>query len=174
MIGSWQLDPGKPDAIYGEALARTWAWLSSIAAEGHVNMGIEAPVGASATVSQLLKTKDGEFLDTLRIEAKRGPVVLPAHVDALVQTSPQPEPEPSIALFLHGPDDRVPDVQVLWRGDLNSGNSEHWAEIVEICPPVSGRIDAAANCNVKTLVNYCPLREGTDTNESRSRWPRRN
>ena len=48
-------------------------------------------------------------------QAADAPVMLPAHVDAWVQTSPIPAPDPDPAIFLHGPNRGAPEVQVCWR-----------------------------------------------------------
>ena len=137
VIGSWQTDARKPDAVYGEALAHTWAWLSGLSESKQVDMGIEAQPGDPLTVAQQLRLMSKSESARLRMETQSAPVLLPAHLDALVQTSPVPEPSPAVELFLHGPDDRAADVQVVWRADLDDSNREQWYEIVSLCPPVS-------------------------------------
>ncbi len=134
VIGSWQVNPKGPDFVYGEALAKTWEWLKSIGGENsEVNMGIEAVDGQPRTVAQLLPGGSNE----MRLRGEGAPVLLPAHVDVLVQTSPCPEPDPFIDMFLHGPDRGVPDVQVAWRADLDAANPDSWEDIVKLCPPSS-------------------------------------
>ena len=137
IIGSWQTDPRKPDVIYGEALAHTWEWLNELSRAKPVEMGIEADAGEPLTVVQHLRLLSRERSDGLRMKTQPAPVLFPAHLDAFVQTSPEPEPSPAVELFLHGPDDRVADVQVVWRGDLDENKWSDWAEIVSLCPPVS-------------------------------------
>ncbi|MCX6625760.1 MAG: hypothetical protein NTY38_32790, partial [Acidobacteria bacterium] len=63
--------------------------------------------------------------------------LLPAHLDLLVQTSPRPALEPDVHLYLHGMENGSPEVQVVWRGDLDENQPKQWAEIVSLCPPVS-------------------------------------
>lgn len=134
VIGSWQVNPKQPDPVYGEALAQTWAWLKDIGGEtSEVNMGIEAADGGHSTVAQSLPSDSSQ----MKLYGEDAPILLPAHLDALVQTSPVPEPEPSVELFLHGPNRGIPDVQVVWRADLDEGNERNWAEIVALCPPSS-------------------------------------
>src|SRR5262249_22752630 len=65
------------------------------------------------------------------------PVLLPAHLDLLSQTSLTPYPEPDIALFLHGKDRGVPEVRVLWRADLDPETTKSWVETIALCPPLS-------------------------------------
>jgi hypothetical protein len=64
-------------------------------------------------------------------------MLLPAHLDTLVQTSPRPEPEPFIDYFLHGPGRGAPDVYVVWRSDIDGIPFDGWAEVVALCPPTS-------------------------------------
>ena len=133
VTGSWQLNPTQPDPVYGNALSKTAEWLKSIGGEtAEVNMGIESREGEQQTVAEQLKSIDSS---DLRLLGEDAPILLPAHVDAFVQTSPVPEPDPIVELFLHGPKRSVPDVQVVWRADLNGVKPGEWKEIVSLCPP---------------------------------------
>ena len=60
--------------------------------------------------------------------------MLPAHVDLLCQTSPEPAVSPEAAVYLHGPESGPSDVQVVWRADLGDDPME-WAAIAAVCPP---------------------------------------
>ncbi len=138
VIGAGQVDVKQRDPVYGEALARTWEWLNAVKGDaGPVNMGIEAPEGEPLTVAQRFAGLPEKEKVALRMESAMGPLLLPAHLDALAQTNPKPACEPDIALFLHGRREGEPDIQVVWRADLNNGNAEHWPDIVSLCPPVS-------------------------------------
>lgn len=138
VIGSGQVDVKQRDPVYGEALARTWEWLNVLdGGTGAVNMGIEAREGEPLTVAQRFAHLPEKEKAALRMESAMGPLLLPAHLDALAQTNPKPAVEPDIALFLHGRREGEPDVQVVWRADLNEGNLKYWADIVSLCPPVS-------------------------------------
>jgi CRISPR-associated endonuclease/helicase Cas3 len=121
--------------VYGETISKTWQWLKTIDGDGaQVNMGIEAAYGQPPTVAELLSSLDSK---DMRLYGEDAPILLPAHVDALAQTSPVPTPEPLVELFLHGPSKGVPDVQVVWRADLDEKRPEAWEEIVGLCPPSS-------------------------------------
>lgn len=96
------------DPVYGAAIGRTWAWLEKLDANGGVDFGIESmPVPDTAEADGLISPKP------------HAPVLLPSHLDAWVQTSPMPDPDPDVALWLHGPQRGAADVQVVWRADLD-------------------------------------------------------
>lgn len=91
------------DPIYGGALAATWAWLKGLEA---VDFGIEV-LDVPVERPDLLAPRP------------RAPVMLPAHLDQWVQTSPRPHADPDVSLWLHGPRGTAPDVQIVWRSDLS-------------------------------------------------------
>lgn len=111
------------DLIYGESLARTWHWLNSGVADG----GIDA-----------IQSHLPSDLAPLSAPAVQAPVIFPAYCDLWAQTAPEPTVSPEPALFLHGPRQGEPEVQLVWRGDLNEKRTETWAETIGLCPPVSG------------------------------------
>ncbi len=129
------------DRIYGKAMAETWRFLNekaSVEKEGKkpkkvIDFGFEA-----------LKTvldEVGDLSPYLSPQAD-APVLFPAYLDLLCQTSHTPHPEPDIQLFLHGKDRGAPEVQVIWRADLVTKEKDptRWVEIVSLCPPVSGEM----------------------------------
>ena len=122
-----QAEDSTDDPVYGEALANTWAKLNEWAEVDVVDFGI-------ANLAPKLPAL--EELANLNAPAQHAPVLLPAHVDALAQTDPEPWPSPEVALFLHGPKTGPADVQVCWRADL-SGNETNDLEILALCPPAS-------------------------------------
>jgi CRISPR-associated endonuclease/helicase Cas3 len=138
VIGSWQIDTKQPDPVYGEALAKTWAWLKHMAGEsGRVNMGIRSRVGEIPTIKESLEKlapgdKRGYYLP-----APEAAILLPAHVDMLAQTSPIPAPDPLIEVFLHGRQPSAPEVQVVWRNDIENTSEKTAVEIIRFCPPSS-------------------------------------
>lgn len=112
------------DPVYGEALSRTWHWLVEASAGGSFDFGIEHFDGAGLTTDLLTPTPSA-------------PVLLPAHIDCWVQTSPAPHADPDPAVFLHGPAEPRADVQVVWRADLSPEEPETWPASVAACPPSS-------------------------------------
>ncbi|QDT36037.1 type I-G CRISPR-associated helicase/endonuclease Cas3g [Stratiformator vulcanicus] len=134
-----KLKDDKPlDPIYGNALARTWNWLTEAKSEAdQVDFGIDA-------FTRLLKQSD----DSGRIPAAQlppsalldAPVMMPAYVDLWCQTEPTPEPDPDVALFIHGPQETEPDVAVCWRADLineDGSGPKNWCDTVALLPPTS-------------------------------------
>ncbi|HEX4137894.1 MAG TPA: type I-U CRISPR-associated helicase/endonuclease Cas3 [Bryobacteraceae bacterium] len=136
------------DPIYGKALAATWRWL-----KGHVSKE-ERVVQVPAEGKKKPKTKKEkvEFVEmgvlalrqalnetpdkiSLVADRKNAPVLMPAHMDLLSQTSPEPAVSPDPSLFLHGPETAPADVTVVWRADLSEKNRKLWCEIISTCPP---------------------------------------
>ncbi len=89
---------GAFDAVYGGALAKTWAALPG----GEFDFTTAPP----------------EPREDLLAPAVPAPILLPSHLDRWVQTSPIPDADPDVSLWLHGPGERQSDVNVVWRGDL--------------------------------------------------------
>jgi CRISPR-associated endonuclease/helicase Cas3 len=51
------------------------------------------------------------------------PILLPAHLDLLTQTSPIPTADPEVALYLHGISRQPDAMTVIWRADIDSERS---------------------------------------------------
>lgn len=100
-------DSLKDDPVYGNAIGTTWKWLEAQAVGQAVDFGIDRLVVPPDARKQGLLTPESH-----------APVLLPSHLDAWVQTAPIPEPDPDVALWLHGPQRGVADVQIIWRADL--------------------------------------------------------
>ncbi len=158
-----QLDDGNPlGPIYGNALSRTWNWLS----EYSQVLRVEPDAGATSTrrrrsgaqaVVEIRRIDFGidAFTATLQEHGEGGripatllapsasrnaPVMLPAYLDCWCQTSPRPLPDPEASLFIHGPQSGEPDVQVCWRADLVEDDHlkrSDWCDIVGLLPPTA-------------------------------------
>lgn len=136
------------DPVYGDALGETWKFLETEAAAAALadtaidfgNRGLIIPEDAGGR--------------GLLAPSPHAPILLPSHLDAWVQTSPAPSPDPDVALWLHGPERGVADVQVVWRADLRAellvlaGDAEQpdaakaarrvAVGVVQAIPPASG------------------------------------
>ncbi len=124
--------PGDPDPVYGHALFKTWKWLIE-------NQDENAEVDFGIAYLDCLLSKCGSLTD-LNAPSADAPVMLPAHVDCWAQTAPEPCPSPDVAVFLHGPQEGAPDVQVCWRADLDLSSEErqgHALDSLRLCPPSS-------------------------------------
>ncbi len=122
-----QASDSTDDPVYGAALAKTWKWLNEQADGGPVDFGI-------AQLAPRLPQAAAQA--QLNAPAEHAPVLLPAHVDALAQTAPEPWPSPEVALFLHGSSSGPADVQVCWRADL-TGDEANWLDTISLCPPTA-------------------------------------
>jgi CRISPR-associated endonuclease/helicase Cas3 len=119
-------DSLRSDPIYGEALGATWRWLNAAARSAMSSSGTEG-WGGPAVDFGIRGLEVPEDVASLGLIAPRpnAPVLLPSHLDAWVQTSPMPTPDPEVALWLHGPDRGVADVQIVWRADLSDDLLAH-------------------------------------------------
>lgn len=127
------------DRIYGKAMAETWRLLNDkVSTVGDGKKGKRIIDFGFETLKTALG--DEEDLSSYLAPQPDAPMLLPAHLDLLCQTSQTPHPEPDIQLFLHGKERGTPEVQVLWRADLGAKEPTRWVEIVSLCPPVSGEM----------------------------------
>ncbi|HSH29655.1 MAG TPA: type I-U CRISPR-associated helicase/endonuclease Cas3 [Thiohalobacter sp.] len=135
LIRSDDAKAGASDPIYGTAMAECWKLLVSLAevhGEGTrqsrvVDFGIDALDGRLAGV---------EDWSSCIAPTENAPLLLPAHLDLLAQTSPLPHVQPDVSLYLHGAGRGEPEVRVVWRADLKEGQpDEVWKETVALCPP---------------------------------------
>jgi CRISPR-associated endonuclease/helicase Cas3 len=123
------------DAVYGPALAETWKWLGTIAVGKSKAKTKQAVDFGTVALAKAIEQAPTEAFSPSR----HGPVVLPAHLDLWAQTSPIPVPDPEVSVFLHGPEVQLPDVQVIWRADvdLSVRDSKLVSDIVRVLPPSS-------------------------------------
>ena len=104
----------KPDPIYGESVKITWEELGNRVRDDRIDVGPLAlddfPEGATAP-------KD------------KAPLLLQTHMDAWVQTNPEPLVQPKVDWFLHGMESTVsPEVSIVWRKDTSP-------EVLQLVPP---------------------------------------
>ncbi len=116
------------DPVYGQSLKKTWEWLTESDRKS-VDFGI-------TSFAALWENVDREKADSLTNITPDAAVLLPAHLDALCQTNPQPVPSPDVSYFIHGPQRDNLEVNVCWRSDLGTDQTL-WAEIVAMIPPTS-------------------------------------
>ena len=147
------------DAVYGESLGTTWAWLQAHRTANNV------PLAGPRTLERSRNKKSkADFVEfgvlvlrkalsetpqadrsSLVMPRRSAPVLMPSHLDLLAQTNPAPALTPEPAVFLHGPETGPEDVQVIWRADLRenlAGDTDpnHQSAIFEnigLCPPAA-------------------------------------
>jgi CRISPR-associated endonuclease/helicase Cas3 len=123
-------DDKKADPLYGSCLPVVWRWLQENQANLDLGLaGYEAIKPGADELSKMLAP------------APSAPILLPAHLDLLCQTSPAPHHEPESALYIHGPQRDFPTVSVVLRAGLLDGDSngitDQAAAIVNALPPLS-------------------------------------
>lgn len=127
----------KDDPIYGEALPKTWKWLNEHCDKVKGKKTKQFDFGIQA-LNALLASVD---LTSFNMRQAHAPVLLPAHLDALVQTSPSPALSPDPALLLHGPNTQEEDVQLVWRADLpddiSQDNQVALNATLQVLPPAA-------------------------------------
>jgi CRISPR-associated endonuclease/helicase Cas3 len=114
---------GGDDPVYGHALRATWNLLSEVRGTMESDERLDFGLDSLALISGV---------DGVSAPTHPAPIMLPAHLDAWAQTAPAPAVRPEISLWLHGPEERSRDVQIVWRADLAID------EIEAVCRSVSG------------------------------------
>ncbi|WP_419163796.1 type I-U CRISPR-associated helicase/endonuclease Cas3 [Candidatus Palauibacter sp.] len=99
-----ELTGKRTDPIYGDAVKETWAELERRTNGGSVDVGTRSLA---------------DFPTEALAPRLTAPLLLKTHMDAWVQTNPQPTIQPQVDWFLHGIDERnrAPDVSIVWRHD---------------------------------------------------------
>lgn len=126
-----------PDPVYGTALAATWDWLG----RAHEQSGRAAKSGRGRKSKEIdfgtrhLPMPTDDELPELLAPGRCAPLLTDAHLDLWVRTYPVPSCSDDVAPWLHGPDAGPPDVQVVWRADLDE-TLQNAKEIVSLVPPL--------------------------------------
>jgi CRISPR-associated endonuclease/helicase Cas3 len=111
---------------YGEATAKTWAWLTK---NGKGKGGERLIDFGVLEMNRRLEPRPPEDVFSPHANA---PPLLQTHLEAWCQTSHVPDADPAVAPFLHGPEAFDADeVQLVWRADLE----DNWLEAVMVAPP---------------------------------------
>ena len=111
------LEAKNPDPVYGESVKVTWEELERRSESGSISES--EPISESGSIDVGPRSPDLEdFPDGSTAPRLQAPLLLPTHMQAWVQTSPEPVVDPPIEWFLHGIDSsQQPDVAVVWRWD---------------------------------------------------------
>ncbi len=123
-------DEKKSDPLYGTCLPAVWAWLQQH--QTGLDMGL---IGYDAI------KPCADALPGLLAPSPSAPILLPAHLDLLCQTSPAPHHEPEPALYIHGTQRDFPTVSAVLRAGLYDAEqnslTQEAAEIIKAIPPLS-------------------------------------
>lgn len=132
VAGKSDVSARQEDPVYGKAIKPTWDYLARApkTGDGRFDFGISA--------MQTLMEETSPPVEALTPKAD-APILLPAHLDLLSQTSPIPAADPDIALYLHGPDRQPDSITVIWRADIDPDvhQSESVRCLLTLVPPRS-------------------------------------
>jgi CRISPR-associated endonuclease/helicase Cas3 len=118
------------DPVYGKAVKTAWKYLESIATEKKGALLVDFGIVKMDTLTA--PTRDAFT------EKPDAPVLLPAHLDLLSQTSPIPAADPEVAFYLHGPDRQPDSITVIWRADVDpSWRDQDVIRLLTLVPPRS-------------------------------------
>ena len=116
------------DPVYGEAIKPAWDCLTEAA--------------TSESGDEIVDFGVSQFSIRMNPEALSpkddAPILLPAHLDLLSETSPVPAADPDVALYLHGVSRQPDSLTVIWRADINSGwVDQDVTRLLTLVPPRS-------------------------------------
>lgn len=100
------------DPVYEKALKPAWEALENAREAGKGDFVEFGVTGFAVRMS-----------DAALAPKADAPVLLPAHLDLLSQTSPIPAADPDLALYLHGPKRQPDAIAVVWRADIGAETS---------------------------------------------------
>jgi CRISPR-associated endonuclease/helicase Cas3 len=104
------LSPRNIDPVYDGAIRHAWDRLIEAAAKKNNERIVDFGLSVFHVVASL------ESLSPKPC----APILMPAHLDLLSQTSPVPTADPEVALYLHGPNRQPDSISVVWRADIDS------------------------------------------------------
>lgn len=122
------------DPVYGDRIFSTWQALQEIAEDR--DKGKVVDFGVEVLPKRL--TDAGIEIDDLASERPDAPVIMPAYLDLWSQTSPRPEADPEIGLFLHGAHRTTAGVSIVWRSDISRdlyNGRDTVREVIRLIPP---------------------------------------
>lgn len=121
------------DVIYGEALHHTWKALDSNATK--TGKGKKAEKRINFGLAHFAVPLDQDMLSP----KSDAPILMPAHLDLLSQTSPIPAADPDVALYLHGPSRQPDAITAIWRADVNPAwKDQDVIRLLTLVPPRTG------------------------------------
>lgn len=161
IVGALSAVSDTDDPVYGSKLANTWAALNA----AFDSNGFDPPVFDVGPRSADLAGLSSD----LAANKTDAPLLLPGHLDALVQTSPRPLAQPTVAHFLHGLTETETDVSVVWRADLGqlAGFEGEVRTNLSACPPAAGEMMPVPIAAAKRWLSNQPEAEVSDVEGTR-------
>lgn len=121
------------DPVYGTAIKPAWEYLT---ADGGKKKDIPIiDFGLNAFRDRM---QEKPLPDAALSPKDAAPVLMPAHLDLLSQTSPIPAADPEVALYLHGTRRRPDSVTLVWRADIDpefQGDDDRVRRLLLLVPP---------------------------------------
>jgi len=102
------------DPVYGTAIKPAWDSLNAAATKKGKDKFVDFGINQLSV----------EMRPDALTDKPDAPVLLPAHLDLLSQSSPVPAADPEVALYLHGSERQPDTVTVIWRGDIDAVYAE--------------------------------------------------
>ena len=126
------ISPRHEDPVYGKAIKPAWDYLTQAATKKGSDQIVD--FGLNAFEAQMNETPIPADALSEKCDA---PVLLPAHLDLLSQTSPVPAADPEVALYLHGPSRQPDSITVVWRADVSPAKqgNEDIRRLLMLVPP---------------------------------------
>jgi len=121
------------DPVYGKAIKAAWDYLMEAARKEGSDHTVDFGLNYFAVRMDA---------DALSPKAD-APVLLPAHLDLLSQTSPIPAADPEVALYLHGPNRQPDSITVVWRADIDPEKHRDEEDIRSLLTLVPPRVSEA-------------------------------
>lgn len=121
------------DPVYGEAIRNSWSYLIE-SASPPLKKGESRTIDFGLAAFRAMTDLRPISANALSPKPS-GPVLLPAHLDLLSQTSPIPLADPEVGLFLHGPNRQPTSVTVVWRADIQPPHDAR--QLLSLVPPRS-------------------------------------
>ncbi|HHY50856.1 MAG TPA: type I-U CRISPR-associated helicase/endonuclease Cas3 [Alphaproteobacteria bacterium] len=119
------------DPVYGKAIKPAWDYLVSVATRANGALSVDFGIEQMNRLAAPGRTAFSDKPDA--------PVLLPAHLDLLSQTSPIPAADPEVGLYLHGPDRQPDSITVVWRADIDpSWRDQDVTRLLTLVPPRAG------------------------------------
>jgi CRISPR-associated endonuclease/helicase Cas3 len=156
----------KDDPVYGDAIQETWEYLSKSPDQPSTNKQpaiVDFGIDAFAGRIRELKADPAQY-NRLLSPKTDAPVLMPAHLDLLAQTSPIPAADPEVALYLHGPNRSADDVTIVWRSDIDSAfqSDGQMRRLLTLVPPHAAEAIQLPVWAVREWLRSKEKRDGSD------------